>query len=212
MSLRRHTAGSTTRALCRPADRGVFQRRLRGGPPGVPSRQGRLQGRRASRDRQLVRGSRRRLRKHAGRGVGRRGRRARAADRGVGTPRGPRIDHRGSGATTLMPAGDPGRARRRQGRRRAAPGRDGRPTRPDATGSEPRSGPVRGHYMAVVAAPLFLSAAADHVVQRGPSRDRSRTGSTTTGRPTAGFGGDPRRSHAWGEASTPCSSSGSRVR
>ena len=111
------------------------------------------------------------------------------------------LDHRGSTArpfaTRLTRPGS-----RRRGPGPTSPGTaaippwDCRPTRSDATGSEPRSGPVRVHYSTVVAAALFLSAAADPVVQRGPSRGRSGPGPLPTGRPTAGFGGDPRRSHA----------------
>jgi hypothetical protein len=113
----------------------------------------------------------------------------------------------------LIPAGDPGRARHRQGQRRAAPGRDGRPTRPDATESEPRSGAGPGPLHAGrrgVSVPLGRRR--PRCSARSEPRSGAGPGPLHAGRPTAGFGGDPRRSHARGGALTPCSSSGSRAR
>jgi hypothetical protein len=209
MSFFRHTAGSTTRAFCRATDRGVVQRRLRRGSPGVPSQYW-PHGPHASLDRQLVRESRRRLQKQTSHGVGRR---ARATARGVAAPRGPCRVHRGAGATTLMKAVDRGRAVTD----RAGGGRpqDGMGLRPGPT----QRGPSRDWFRGSGPLQTHLRGASVPLGRRRPncpatSEPRSVLGSgpLQTGRPTAGFGGDPRRSHGWGGASTSCSSSGSRVR
>ena len=91
---------------------------------------------------------------------------------------------------------------------RAAKGRtmeDGPPARPDASGSEPRAGPLQTRRRGG-SVPLGRRQ------PRRPARSEPRAGSTTNRRPTAGSGGGPRRSHARGGALTPCSSSGSRAR